>query len=66
MNIKIIGKIGFFFDYHDSKIAIIGKLKGINSNGMYEDEDNNLYLHFTPMGREDMLECIDLDFFSKK
>lgn len=59
-----IGKVGFFFNDENEKTHKIGKLKNVTVNGNCEDEDGVYYDNFTPMKRADMLECIDLEFYS--
>ena len=62
--IRKIGKVGFFFNSDEEKTHKIGRLKSITLNGYCEDEDGYYYENFTPMERDDLLECIDLEFFS--
>jgi hypothetical protein len=59
-----IGKVGFFFNSDEEKTHRIGRLKSVTQNGNCEDEDGCYYDNFTPMKRADLLECIDLEFFS--
>jgi hypothetical protein len=59
-----IGKVGFFFNSDEEKTHRIGRLKAVTPNGNFEDEDGCYYDEFTPMKRADLLECIDLEFFS--
>ena len=59
-----IGKVGFFFNDENEKTHKIGRLISVTPNGNCEDEDGCYYDNFTPMNRADLLECIDLEFFS--
>jgi hypothetical protein len=59
-----IGKVGFFFNSDEDKTHIVGRLKSVTPNGNCEDEDGVYHDNFTPMKRADLLECIDLQFFS--
>jgi hypothetical protein len=59
-----IGKVGFFFNDENEKTHRIGRLKTVTPNGNCEDEDGCYYDNFTPMKRADLLEFIDLEFFS--
>jgi hypothetical protein len=59
-----IGKVGFFFNDENEKTHKIGRLVSVTKNGNVEDEDQTYYDNFTPMKRADLLECIDLEFFS--
>ena len=59
-----ICKVGFFFNDENEKTHRVGRLKSVTQNGNCEDEDGCYYDEFTPMKRADLLECIDLEFFS--
>lgn len=59
-----IGKVGFFFNDEDEKTHKIGRLISVTANGNCMDEDLVYYDNFTPMNRAELLECIDLEFFS--
>ena len=59
-----IGKVGFFFNDENEKTYKIGRLVSVTKNGNVEDEDQTYYDNFTPMNRAELLECIDLEFFS--
>ena len=59
-----IGKVGFFFNSDEEKTHRISRLKAVTPNGNCEDEDGCYYDNFTPMKRADLLECIELEFFS--
>ena len=59
-----IGKVGFFFNDENEKTHKIGRLILVTNNGNCKDEDGCFYDNFTPMNRAQLLECIDLEFFS--
>lgn len=59
-----IGKVGLFFNSDEEKTHKIGRLKAVTKNGNCQDEDGWYYYNFTPMKRVDLLEYIDLEFFS--
>lgn len=59
-----IGKVGFFFNDENEKTHKIGRLVLVTRNGNCKDEDGVFYDNFNPMGRADLLECIDVEFFS--
>ena len=59
-----IGKVGLFYNSDDDKTHTIGRLVAVTKNGNCEDEDEGYYDEFTPMKRSDMLELIDLEFYS--
>jgi hypothetical protein len=59
-----VGEVGLFFNDGDEKTHKIGRLKSVTPNGNCEDEDGCYYDNFNPMGKSDLLELIDLEFFS--
>lgn len=61
---KHIGKVGLFYNSDEEKTHRIGRLVAVTKNGNCEDEDEVYYDEFTPMKRADMLELIDLEFYS--
>ena len=64
--VENIGEVGFFFNDENEKTHRVGRLKSVTHNGRYEDEDDCYYDNFTPMKRDVLLKCIDLEFFTKK
>jgi hypothetical protein len=59
-----IGKVGLFYNNDDEKTHKIGRLVSVTKNGNVEDEDQTYFDEFTPMSRTQMLELIDLEFYS--
>lgn len=61
---KHIGKVGLFYNDDCEKTHRIGRLVSVTKNGNCEDEDGCYYDEFTPMSRAQMLELIDLEFYT--